>query len=247
LYKLLLNILLVFVAQLVFAQKSNLLLVSGTVYDVTQRNPIEAVSVLSSNGKKTVTDSLGKYTILVSNKDSIWFSMLGKATNKYPVDTIKNLDAFDVMIHLRVGDLPPVTIRNKYYRQDSIANRQAYAKVFNFKKPGLSLSSANPNTYIPGQVTVGLDLQELISMFQFKKNRSIAKLKERLLKQEQDKYIDYRFNKNFVRKITKLTGKELDVFMNAYRPNYEFLLTLNDLEFGCFIQRDFEHYKLTRH
>ncbi len=31
--------------------------------------------------------------------------------------------------------------------------------------------------------------------------------------------------------------------MTKYRPSYEFVLTLNDIELGYFIQRDFEEYK----
>lgn len=216
--------------------------ISGTVYDVTARNPIEAVSVITSRGKGTFTDSLGKYSITVLQSDSIWFSMLGKATNKFPVDTIKNTDAFDVMLHVRVADLPEVKIRTKNYKLDSLENRREYAKYFNFKKPTISLLK-NRESYLPGTVSVGIDLQEFINIFRFKHNKSIAALQKRLLQQEQDKYIDYRFNKNFVRKLTKLQQPELDSFMTKYRPSYEFVLTLNDIELGYFIQRDFEEYK----
>jgi predicted transport protein len=225
-------------------KKLSYITISGTVYDVTARNPIEAVTVISSHGNGTITDSFGRYFITVRQSDSIWFSMLGKSTNKFPVDTIKNTEAFDVMLHVRVADLPEVRIRSKNYRLDSLENRREYAKIFNFKKPTISL--LNNRNYTPGAVTVGLDLQEFINMFRFKHNRSIAALQKRLLQQEQDKYIDYRFNKNFVRKLTKLQQPELDSFMNKYRPDYNFLLTLNDIEFGYFIQRDFEEYKSKR-
>ena len=222
-------------------KKQGYITVSGAVYDITARQPIEAVAVLSTSGNGTLTDSLGKYSITVKWSDSIWFSMLGKTTMKYPVDTIANIDQFNIMIHVRVGDLPEVRIRSKNYKLDSIENRRDYAKVFNFKKPTLSLSS-NRN-YNPGGVSVGFDLQEIINMFRFKRNKSLAALQKRLLQQEQDKYIDYRFNKNFVRKLTKLQQPELDKFMNEYRPDYEVLKTLNDLEFGYIIQKNFELYK----
>ncbi len=223
-------------------KKQSYITISGTVYDISARNPIEAVSVITNSGRGTVTDSLGQYSITVRQSDSIWFSMLGKSTNKFPVDTIKNTEAFDVMIHVKTADLPEVRIRNKNYKLDSLTNRQEYAKIFNYKKPGISLLS-NRNSYMPGAVSVGIDLQAFINMFRFKHNRSIEMLQKRLLQQEQDKYIDYRFNKNFVRKLTKLQQPELDSFMNKYRPDYNFLLTLNDIEFGYFVQRDFEDYK----
>jgi hypothetical protein len=64
--------------------------ISGTVYDISARRPLEAVAVLSTSGKGAITDSLGRYFIRVPIKDSIWFSMIGKNTMKYPVDTISN-------------------------------------------------------------------------------------------------------------------------------------------------------------
>ena len=119
-------------------------------------------------------------------------------------------------------------------------NRQDYAKVFNFKKPGVSI--VTPNSYVPGGLTAGFDLESIINMFRLKRNRSIAKLQQRLLQQEQDKYVDFRFNKNFVRKLTKLPTGEIDSFMRQYRPDYDFLLTVNDLELGYTIQRNFQIY-----
>ncbi len=235
-------LLLVSVAAFSQQKKQGYITVSGTVYDITARQPIEAVAVLSSMGTGTLTDSLGKYSISVRTSDSIWFSMLGKTTLKYAVDTISNTDEFNIMIHLRVGDLPEVRIRSRNYRLDSIENRKEYAKVFNFKKPGISLLSSN-RSYTPGAVSVGLDLQSIIDMFRFKRNRSLATLQKRLLQQEQDKYIDYRYSKAFVRKLTKLQQPQLDSFMNAYRPDYEFLKTVNDIELGYYIQKCFLQYQ----
>jgi hypothetical protein len=215
--------------------------ISGTVYDITARRPLEAVGVISTSGKGTITDSLGKYTITVRLKDSIWFSLIGKTTMKYPVDTISNTDNFNVMIHIRATELPEVKVRNSYYKFDSIQNRRDYAKVFDFKKPSLGLSK-NPG-YNPGGVTVGFDLEGIINMFRTKHNRSILNLQKRLLMEEQEKYVNRRFNKLFVKKLTQLSSPELDTFMVKFRPEYETVLLLNDLELGYYIQQSFEQYK----
>jgi len=130
--------------------------IAGTVYDVTARNPLEAVAVRSTSGRGGITDSTGRYIVTVLKTDSIWFSMIGKNTMKYPVDTISNLDNFNIMIHVKATDLPEVKVRNNYYRYDSIQNRIDNAKGFNYKKPGLGLTS-NPN-YNPGGLTVGFYL-----------------------------------------------------------------------------------------
>ncbi len=225
-----------------FVQNSNAqyINIKGRVFDISARRPLEAVAVISTSGKGTTTDSLGRYELRVSVKDSIWFSMIGKSTMKYPVDTISNTESFDVMIHVRSFDLPEVKVRNSYYKLDSIQNRKDYAKFFDFKKPGLRLSE-NPG-YNPNGLTVGFDLDEIINMFRFKRNKSLASLQQRLLQQEEDKYIDHRFSKAFVRKITKLNNQELDEFMKDYRPDYEMVQRMNELELGYFIEKNFEEF-----
>jgi hypothetical protein len=218
--------------------------VAGTVYDLTARNPLEAVAVRSTSGRGGVTDSAGRYIVTVLKTDSIWFSMIGKNTMKYSVDTISNLDNFNIMIHVKAADLPEVKVRNNYYRYDSIQNRLDNAKGFNFKKPGLSLSS-NPN-YNPGGLTVGFDLEAIINMFRFKRNQNMEFLQKRLIDQEQEKYVNFRFSKAFVRKITLLNSPELDSFMVRYRPPYELVKQLNDLEFGYYIEKQLELYRKTK-
>jgi hypothetical protein len=219
--------------------------ISGTVFDISARRPLEAVAVISSSGKGTVTDSMGHYSIQVRETDSIWFSLIGKTTMKYPVDTISNTDRFNVMLHLRAFDLPEVTVRNSFYKFDSLQNRRDNAKGFDFRKPTLRLSS-NPN-YNPGGLTVGFDINEIINMFRVKRNNSLLYLQRRLIMQEQDNYVSSRFTKPFVRKITKLTSPELDSFMVRYRPDYETVLRLNDLELGYMVQKDYENYRSQRY
>ncbi len=219
--------------------------ISGTVFDISARRPLEAVAVISSSGKGTITDSMGHYSIQVRDNDSIWFSLIGKTTMKYPVDTISNTDRFNVMLHLRAFDLPEVTVRNSYYKFDSLQNRKDNAKAFDFRKPTLRLSS-NPN-YNPGGLTVGFDVNEIINMFRVKRTNSLLHLQRRLIMQEQDKYVSSRFTKPFVRKITKLTSPELDSFMVHYRPDYETLIRLNELELGYMIEKDYEKYRSQRY
>ncbi len=215
---------------------------NGTVYDYFSKKPLDAVTVYTSAGKHTITDSAGKYLIMVQTNDSVWFSYFSKQTMKYPVDTITNLLNFEVALYVDVAWLPEIKVYNKDYRLDSIQNRKDYAKYFNYKKPGLKLSSSSPSSYIPGSVTVGIDLDELINMFRFKRNRQLASLQERLLQQEQDKYINHRFTKLFVRQLTQLEAPELDTFMMICRPKYNALLTLNDIELGYYIQQCYKDY-----
>ena len=215
--------------------------ISGVVYDISGRRPIESV-VVHANSNQAITDSLGRYIITIKAKDSLWFSLFGKNTNKYPIDTIEDPRNFNIMIHVTGVDLPEVKVRNSYYRLDSLQNRMDYAKYFNYQAPGLKLSN-NQQLFGPGGLTVGLDLDEIINMFRFKRNRNLQFLQKRLLSQEQEKYVNYRFTKRFVQKITHLEGANLSSFMEYCKPSYEVLGLLNDLELGYYIQQKYNQFK----
>ena len=215
--------------------------ISGIVYDISGRRPIESV-VVNSSTNKAITDSLGRYIITVRSKDSIWFSLFGKNTQKYPIDTVTDPHNFNIMIHVAGYDLPEVRVRNSYYKLDSIQNRNDYAKYFNYQPPGLKLSN-NQQLFGQGGLTVGFDLDEIINMFRFHRNRNLQFLQNRLVSQEHEKYVNYRFTKRFVQKLTHLEGDALVKFMNYCRPSYEVLGLLNDLELGLFIENRFAEYK----
>ncbi|MDB5192603.1 MAG: hypothetical protein JWQ96_2166 [Segetibacter sp.] len=214
-------------------------IVSGTVYDITKKTPIEAVSVISTSGKGTFTDSLGRYSLDVSPKDSIYFSFLNKPTAKYAVTNIPNLDAFDISILKKVQELPGVLVKQRSYKFDSLQNRDDYAKIFNYRKPGVSSSMNNS----PGGLSVGIDLDEVINMFKFRRNKSTLAFQNRLLREEMDKYVSHRFNKGLVKKLTGLNTPEIDSFMLHFRPPYEFVRELNDLEFGQYVMEAYKYFK----
>jgi hypothetical protein len=209
--------------------------IRGVVYDSSRSYPMEAVSVLSTSGRGTQTNAEGYYEIEVTERDSIWFSYLGKPTVKFPVMKISNPMAFDIALHVNVPILKEVKVMPRYYKQDSIQNRRDYAKIFNYQKPKLR-----------PQVTgfgVGFDLNEIVNMFRFKRNRSMASFQKRLLMEEQEKFVDHRFTKQLVRRLTQLDGAALDNFMLTYRPSYLFTKAAGDYDFQNYIKLAFARFK----
>lgn len=211
--------------------------VQGTVYDSTYLRPVEAVSVLSTSGKGTTTDANGHYSIEVGEKDSVWFSYLDKPTRKFPVLKIFDITRFDIALQTYNQVLEEVKIKNRSYRMDSLQNRRDYAKVFDFRKPNLETMTSI------GPMGAGIDVQELIRLFQFRKNKSTLKFQERLVQQEKDKFIDHRFNRGLVRRLTSLDGSELELFMTLYRPTYEFILAATEYGFQAWIKNSAEQFK----
>ncbi len=211
--------------------------VSGTIFDITKYVPLEAVSILSNSGVGTISDSMGHYSIILNETDSIWFSYLNRPTPKFAVHSLPPGQHFDVSLHVNALELKEVRIMAPNYRLDSIRNREEYAKAFNFRKPGLG-SSINPATG-----GVGLDLTELIQSFQFRKNRRMLAFQSRLLQEEEERYIDSRFSRSLIIKLTGLKGEALDDFIRHYRPTVEFVENTTDYELQEYIKQSYSHYR----
>jgi hypothetical protein len=201
--------------------------VRGTVYERTQIYPMPGVSVISTSGAGTITDSLGRYTIRIHPGDSLYFSYLGKPTLKFPAREIPTDWPFDMSLEVDIQSLPTVLVWPRVYRQDSLENRLEYQKIFEYG-----------NTYINGMkmtrnggMGVGVDFDML---FDGAKSRRIMAFQQRLIKEEQDKYIDHRFTKALVKKLTNLLPPALDTFMRLYRPDYDFLQSF---------ENDYSYYK----
>ncbi len=67
--------------------------------------------------------------------------------------------------------------------------------------------------------------------------------KQQLLKDEQERYVDHRFSRALVIRLTGLHGAPLDSFMRIYRPTVEFVATTTDYEFQDYIKKCYSHYQ----
>jgi len=200
--------------------------VSGTVYERTGRLGMASVSVRSTSGAGTITDSLGRYSIRIPQTDSLSFSYQGKATQKIPVKTIPPNRPFDMKIHVDVTTLPMVEVQEKRtsYQLDSLANREEYRRVFDYNPEYISTVGGG----------VGFNIDALLSM---RKIKRMEKFKAYLEELEREKYVDHRFNKSLVKRLTGLESPALDTFMVQYRPSYEFILGFDT---------EYDYYKYIR-
>jgi hypothetical protein len=216
------------------------IIISGTVYDSTKLYVVPGVIIKSTGGGSTITDSLGAYHINTDEKDSISFYYANKPTQKFPVKSISNYNDFDISLQVRVFEkyklLKEVKIFTKNYRQDSSENRLSYSKIFDYQKPGLH------STYTPGSPP-GLDIDELINIFRFRRNKMNLVFQKRLIEEEQDKYVNYKFNNTLIKRVTGLSGVLLDKYKLLYTPSYEFLIIATELEFYEYILNTASQFK----
>lgn len=222
-----------------FYQANGQIKIRGTVYDSLGVIPIQSVSVMTSSGGGTVTDKNGHYSIETRETDSIWFSYLNKPTRKFAVKDIANPFAFDISIQMFIHTLPEVRARTRDYKLDSMLNRESYAKIFNFQKPGLAIAS--------GSGSVGFDLDELINAFRFRRTRNLQSFQRRLITQEQDAFVKHRFSKALIRRITQMDNDSLiNEFIAVYQPSYLFTARANDYDFHQYIKASYARFVLGR-
>lgn len=206
--------------------------IRGTVFDKTKISVVEGVKVESTGGRFVYTDSLGRYSIEASENDSLNFTHNGKATMNYAVSSIPDKNNFDIAIQLVIPSaktyLQEVKVYSKRYSEDSLENRNAYEKIFNFDKPGLSST-------ISADGVAGADLDELINVFKFRKNKSLLALKKIMIDLEQDKYVNYKFSNKNISRITGLTGNLLDTFISIYKPGYYYIVNMSEIEFNEYV------------
>src|SRR5204862_7593737 len=108
---------------------------------------------------------------------------------------------------------------------------------FNYPKP--KLRTVSPEF----RAGVGFDLDEIINMFRFRRNRNMLSFQKRLLQEEHEKFIDHRFTKALVRRLTNLDGNALDSFMLVFRPSYAFTQIANDYDFQTYIKQSYKRIK----
>lgn len=214
--------------------------VRGTVYDRTKTNRVEFVQVYSTNGTFTQTDSLGNFRIRVNNNDSLYFVYNHKPSKKFAVSQ-SDPENFEVSLAItappRASFLAPVKVTSSY-RQDSIENREHFAKVFNYVPNKVDVSYTGTG--------VGANLDDLINLFRYKRKKELKQFRLRLEDIERDAFIRQRFSRPTIVKLTGLKGSDLDNFMNEYLPSYDFALKASPNEMTDYINLAFEKYQQKR-
>ncbi len=208
------------------------IVISGTVYDSTKLYSITGVKVVSTGGTTAMTDSNGVYHINVSPKDSISFYYANRPTTKFPVQVIANYNPFDISLKIKAKErykmLKEEKVVSMTHKEDSLQNRQIYAKIFNFSKPTVRSDMGTSGV-------AGFDLDQLINIFKFRRNKQILKFQKFMEYQEAERYVDFRFNSQLIKKMTGLSGDSLINYKSIYRPPYDFITTSSMTEFYSYI------------
>jgi hypothetical protein len=141
-----------------------------------------------------------------------------------------------------VISLNTVTVRgNRDFKKDSIENRIAYAKQFNYKGPTVMDAITGNLNKQPGEL-ISINPLLLIAALT-KKGTPEYKFNKTLIRNEQADYVDRRFNRGVVSRITHLKGDTLSEFLIRYRPTYQFAKKTTDYDMEVYIKESFKKFK----
>lgn len=209
--------------------------ITGIVIDQTTKQPVSGVAI-SLGDSKTSTNFQGLFEIeLTGLNDSLKVAHFGYKTYKAPLS--KAITTVHIELEPAVISLKEVTIhsnRDEDFKKDSIENRIAYAKQFNYKGPTIMDAFTGNTNRQPG---------ELISVNPFiiiaaltKKSTPEYKFNKILIRDEEAEYVDRKFNKGIVSRITGLKGDTLSEFLVNYRPAYQFAKKATDYDMELYIK-----------
>jgi hypothetical protein len=197
-------------------------LVSVNVYNQTQH-------------RHRLSDESGNYRIQSQPGDIVIFSAVGYHTDTIPITPDILLSDFQVLLDERVVSLQSVTVGSlTNYQVDSLARREEYSWIYDQGTQPL----INHQRQDDG---VGVDINILRNASYT--DRDLGNLKKRLLKEEEQHYVDFRFSRDYVSRLTHLQGDSLQQFMIRYRPSYDFCRKAANVDILVYISDSFKAYE----
>jgi hypothetical protein len=224
-----------FICCSVYGQK-----ITGVVIDKTTKQPVYD-ALISLGNAKTRTNVSGVFEIPATGlNDSLKVAHF--AYEPYRMAISKNTTVLRIELEPKVTKLNEVTIRgSKDFKKDSIENRLAYAKQFNYKGPTvMDAFTGNPDKG-PGEL-ISINPLILIAALT-KKSTTEYKFNKILIRDEHEQFIDEHFNKGIVGRITDLKGDTLSAFLMQYRPTYEFVKKSTEYDMEVYIRQSYKKFK----
>lgn len=215
-------------------------IVTGKVYDRESREILYLATVKNkSTGEGNFSDLGGNYRISAKEYDVIIFSFVGYYPDSITVTVSKGTEVRDVFLHARPHELSGVEVTAGLtpYQVDSINRRRQFREYL--AAPRYKMIGGNgDNGNTPGGFGIS------ISPFTFfsKAEKQKRKFDRMYAVAERQKFIDSRYTRELVSRVTGLKGDSLAYFMNSHQPAYEFVRTASDMELMYWIKYTYKEY-----
>ncbi|WP_343701909.1 carboxypeptidase-like regulatory domain-containing protein [Chitinophaga sp.] len=205
------------------AQFESPVLVRGQITDESGKLVLYPATIRNkTTGARTFSDNGGYYRINANMGDEILISFIGYVPDSFKVRNTAGTEVHDVRLKLRESFLQEVEVSGKWnpYQLDSIARYEEFKPWLETRNRTLVDTSKRS--------TGGFGL--VFSPFTrgSRKEKDLRKFKKLFDEHEKQAYVDYRYSKSFVSRVTGLGGDSLLRFTQKYTPTYEMLRGMNN-------------------
>ena len=210
-------------------------IVSGKIYDAREHIILPGVSVERLHSRDGLqSDGHGRYYLHANAGDTLMFSYLGYAPRKLVIPDRTEVYSEDIYLLPKEFSLPGVNVMAlRDYHKDSVENRSSNAELFDYHQ-------RSAGSKFMEEVLEPLGIKQTFHRAHHLNTKS--RFQDKLIDQEQQNYINQHYTRQLVSSLTGLTGKELNDFMQQYRPSYDFLINASEYEFLEQITRHYAYY-----
>lgn len=217
--------------------------ITGRTISSEGNEVVQLASIINlSSSKRAISNRQGYFKMLFLPDDTIFISAIGYQSMTVicrNIDLQKLTDTITVVMKAINVTLKEVNIVSSNPKRDSIARAAAeflkndplmnnYDRILNRQRGGL--------------------MSPLTAMYQqfSKEGRDAVRFEEFLAYAERQKQADRRYNRDFVKRVTKLDDKYLDEFMLFCRLDKEFIIGSSEYELIQTTQKCEREFKVKR-
>ena len=220
---------------------------NGYVFDEVTRKPIPGatvsagsqISITTENGHFNLKDINMGTGIRVSHISYKTYYFSNNADIEVRVFMKKNITVLNSVVILALGK----------YETDSIKIRNEFSSAFSYKKltwkdlfiaksRNYSRSLSQTNSY---NSLIGINLLQFAAFLSGNK-APVLKLQKKLLKDEEENYVDKMFSEGKISAITSLNGDSLKSFIIRFRPSVSTTRQLTEYEMIEYIKKSYSEY-----
>jgi hypothetical protein len=208
---------------------------TGKVLKEDSKEFLVSVSIENkTQHRHDLSDERGTYRIQSLPGDVLIFSHVGYRPDTIVVDTSMLTGDFPVYMAPKAQTLRAVEVGSlSNYQLDSMARREEYSWVFDHGNPPLLEHKRTGDG-------VGINLDLFRKASREDKDREL--LKKRLIREEQEYYVDFRCSRDYVSRLTKLKGDSLQQFMMKFRPTYDFCRKAANVDILVFVNDSYKKF-----
>ena len=208
---------------------------TGKIYRKNSTEALVSVSIHNISAQRyDLSEESGSYRIQVVPGDHVSFSSVGYIADTITVTAAMLTAVFPVYLDVRAQTLTAARVGQfSNYQLDSMDRRKEYAWVYD-----------HGNTPRVEHERKGDGVGVTLNIFRnaSAKEKQREKLEKRLDREEQEYYIDSRYNKDIITKYTKLKGDSLTNFMQKYRPSFEYCRRAANVDILVYINDSYKQY-----